>query len=61
MGSPRASDTANPPLAGRTSLRVGGVAESFLTWVLLLAVMMPLAVWFAGVKRRNRSWLIRMI
>ncbi|MCB9826534.1 MAG: UDP-N-acetylmuramate dehydrogenase [Planctomycetes bacterium] len=29
MGSPRASDTANPPLAGRTSLRVGGVAESF--------------------------------
>lgn len=29
MGSPRASDTQGPPLAGRTSLRVGGVAESF--------------------------------
>lgn len=39
----------------------GGVLESFVTWGLLLAVMMPLAVWFAGVKRRNRSWLIRMI
>ena len=39
----------------------GGVAESFLTWFALLAVMMPLAVWFGSVKRRNKSWLVRMI
>ena len=41
--------------------RWGQMASAAMTWVLLLAVMMPLAVWFAGVKRRNRSWLIRMI
>ncbi len=39
----------------------GGVPESFVTWGLLLVVMMPLAVWFGGVKKRNRSWLVRMI
>jgi len=39
----------------------GGVVESLITWVVLMMVMMPLAVWFRGVKRRNRSWLVRMI
>ncbi len=39
----------------------GGVIESLLVWFGLLAVMAPLAVWFAGVKRRNRSWFVRMI
>ncbi len=41
--------------------RSGGPAESLLVWLGLLAVMAPLAIWFAGVKRRSRNWLIRMI
>jgi len=39
----------------------GGVVESLIVWAGLLVVMYPLAIWFAGVKRRNKSWLIRMI
>ena len=38
-----------------------GVVGSLLGWVALLAVMYPLALWFGGVKKRNRSWLVRMI
>lgn len=41
--------------------RGGAVAESLLGWAVLMAVMLPLAWWFGGVKRRSRSWLIRMI
>ena len=39
----------------------GDVSDSLLVWVGLLVVMAPLAVWFGGVKKRNRSWFIRMI
>jgi len=39
----------------------GGVGLSLLTWVGLLVVMYPLAIWFAKVKQRNKSWFIRMI
>lgn len=41
--------------------REHGVNESLLVWVGLLLVMWPLALWFARVKQRNRSWFIRMI
>jgi len=41
--------------------REGAVLESLIGWVALLAVMVPLAIWFGRVKQRNRSWLIRMI
>jgi len=41
--------------------REGAVAESLYGWVALMVVMYPLAIWFTGVKKRNRSWLIRMI
>ncbi len=37
------------------------VLGSLLGWVGLLAAMTPLVIWFGRVKRRNRSWLIRMI
>jgi hypothetical protein len=37
------------------------VVESLLVWGGLLAVMGPLAIWFAGVKRRHKNWFIRMI
>jgi uncharacterized membrane protein len=41
--------------------RGGGVVESLLVWAGLMLVMAPLAVWFAGVKRRSRNWFVRMI
>lgn len=41
--------------------RAGGVTESLLVWLGLMLVMWPLAIWFENVKRRNRSWFIRMI
>jgi uncharacterized membrane protein len=41
--------------------REGGVGESLLGWVVMLAIMLPAAAWFAGVKRRSRNWLIRLI
>jgi len=39
----------------------GGVVESLWTWLGLLVVMAPLAIWFNRVKQRNKSWVIRMI
>jgi len=39
----------------------GAVRESLIGWVVLLAVMAPLVIWFGGVKRKSRAWLIRMI
>ena len=39
----------------------GAVLASLVGWVALLIVMYPLAIWFGGVKRRNRSWFIRMM
>jgi len=39
----------------------GGVKESLIGWVVLLAVMAPLVIWFGGVKKKSRAWLIRMI
>ena len=39
----------------------GGVTESLIGWVALLVVMAPLVLWFGRVKKKNRSWLIRMI
>jgi uncharacterized membrane protein len=41
--------------------REGAVLESLIGWVALLAVMYPLAIWFAGVKRRHKNWFVRMI
>ena len=39
----------------------GAVLASLLGWVVLLAVMAPLVVWFGNVKRRSKAWLIHMI
>lgn len=39
----------------------GGVLASLLGWVILLAIMYPLALWFGGVKRRHKNWFIKMI
>ncbi len=39
----------------------GAVKESLIGWVVLLAVMYPLAIWFGGIKKRSRAWIVRMI
>ncbi len=39
----------------------GAVRESLIGWVVLLAVMYPLVLWFGGVKKKSRAWLVRMI
>ena len=39
----------------------GAVAASFIGWVALLAVMIPLSIWFGRVKARTTSHLIKMI
>jgi len=39
----------------------GGVAAALIGWVALLIVMMPLAMWFGGVKQRSKNFFIRMI
>ncbi len=41
--------------------REGGVAETLIGFVLMLIVMMPLASWFGGVKRRSKNPIIQMI
>jgi len=41
--------------------REGEVLASFVGLAGLLIVMIPLAIWFGGVKRRSRNWFIRMI
>ena len=41
--------------------REGEVLGSLIGWVVLLAVMYPLAVWFSGVKRRTKNRFIRLI
>lgn len=41
--------------------RESAVLGSLLGWVVLLAVMAPLVVWFGRVKLKNRSWFVRMI
>lgn len=39
----------------------GAVAASLFGMLVMLAVMMPLAIWFGRVKRKSRNYLIRMI
>jgi len=39
----------------------GAVAASLVGWALMLVVMMPLAAWFGGVKRRSKNYLVRLI
>ncbi len=41
--------------------RQGGVGASFVGWVCLLAVMLPLSVWFRGVKVRSKNPIIALI
>ena len=41
--------------------REGDVLASLVGWVILLAVMVPLAIWFGRVKQRSRNYLIRLI
>lgn len=41
--------------------RAGGVGESLLVWVGLVAFMLPLAAWFGKVKRTKKWWIVRMI
>ncbi len=41
--------------------RSGEVTESLLTWLGLLVVMYPLAMWFGKVKRTKKWWIVRMI
>jgi uncharacterized membrane protein len=55
------------PLLALATRRLGvpyrewGVLGSLLGWLCLLAIMLPLAWWFGGVKRRSKSWFVRMI
>lgn len=46
---------------GLVPYREWGVPGAMLGWVALLGVMLPLAWWFGGVKRRSKNWFIRMI
>lgn len=41
--------------------REGEIAETLFGWALMLAVMLPLAVWFGAVKRRSRNYLVQLI
>jgi uncharacterized membrane protein len=41
--------------------REGEVAASLIGCVLMLLVMLPLASWFGGVKRRSKNYLVKMI
>jgi hypothetical protein len=41
--------------------REGGVAATLIGFVVMLAVMMPLATWFGGLKRRSKNPIIQMI
>jgi len=41
--------------------REGEVAASLIGLAIMFVVMMPLAIWFAGVKRRSKNYLIRLI
>ena len=33
-----------------------GLGGVYLAWLVVLAILYPLCVWFAGVKRRRRDW-----
>ena len=41
--------------------REGAVLASFVGLAIMLVVMMPLATWFGGLKRRSRNYLVRLI
>lgn len=41
--------------------RQGAVVASFVGWVALLAVMLPLSMWFRGVKLRSKNPIIALI
>ncbi len=41
--------------------REGGVTETFIGVAVMMVVMLPLCVWFFGVKRRSKNYFIRMI
>jgi len=41
--------------------REGGVWESFLGVAVMLVIMLPLCIWFYGVKRRSKNYFIQMI
>ena len=41
--------------------REGGVLETYIGWLLMLVIMIPLAHWFAGVKRRSKNYFVRLI
>ena len=41
--------------------RKGDVAETFIGLAVMILVMFPLAIWFGGVKRRSKNYLIQMI
>ena len=50
-----------PRISGHGILYGDVIGQSLLVWIGLLVVMYPLAIWFGGVKRRNKSWIIKMI
>lgn len=41
--------------------REGGVEETLIGFVIMFAVMLPLALWFGNVKRTSKNFIIRMI
>ena len=41
--------------------REGGILETSIGFVVVLAIMLPLCQWFYGVKRRSKNYFIRMI
>lgn len=41
--------------------RLGDVSSALLGWMVMVAIMLPLAWWFGGVKRRSDNFLIQLI
>lgn len=41
--------------------REGEVLASLIGWVVMMIIMLPLARWFGGVKRRSKNFFVRLI
>ncbi len=41
--------------------RDGGVSETLIAFVIMLAIMIPLCLWFYKFKSRSNNWMVRMI
>lgn len=41
--------------------REGGITETFIGLLVIFLIMIPLCIWFFGVKKRSKNYIIRMI